>query len=136
MVFEPAATEQQVKSLEAVLGLSLPPSFRRALRGIAAHVEFRWFLPKDFELPETFRKRSQVALIDWDRAVDFVVTRWSDDSQIFPISRRALSTNLTPAAQRSTPELVAAACQVGGLGGVARQFDGFLVRRARLLTAA
>ncbi len=28
------------------------------------------------------------------------------------------------------PQLVAAACQVGGLGGVARQLDGFVVRRA------
>src|SRR5258707_3520929 len=34
------------------------------------------------------------------------------------------------------PQLVAAACQVGDLGGVARQLDGFVVRRARLLTAA
>jgi acyl-CoA synthetase (AMP-forming)/AMP-acid ligase II len=34
------------------------------------------------------------------------------------------------------PQLVAAACQVGGLGGVARQLNGFVVRRARLLTAA
>jgi len=33
-------------------------------------------------------------------------------------------------------QLVAAACQVGDLGGVARQLDGFVVRRARLLTAA
>jgi hypothetical protein len=34
------------------------------------------------------------------------------------------------------PQLVAAACQVDGLGDVARQLDGFVVRRARLLTAA
>ena len=34
------------------------------------------------------------------------------------------------------PQLVAAACQVGGFGDVARQLDGFVVRRARLLTAA
>src|SRR5258706_7673777 len=37
---------------------------------------------------------------------------------------------------RALPQLVAAACQVGGLGGVARQLDGFFVRRARLVTAA
>ena len=37
---------------------------------------------------------------------------------------------------RALPELVAAACQVGGLGGVACQFDGFVVRCARLLAAA
>src|SRR6266542_6148236 len=37
---------------------------------------------------------------------------------------------------RPLPQLVAAACQVGGLGGVARQLDGFVVRRARVLTAA
>ena len=37
---------------------------------------------------------------------------------------------------RALAQLVAAACQVGGLGGVARQLDGFVVRRARLLTAA
>jgi hypothetical protein len=38
--------------------------------------------------------------------------------------------------RRALPELVAAACQVGGLGGVARYLDGFVVRRARLLSAA
>ena len=37
---------------------------------------------------------------------------------------------------RALPQLVAAACQVGGLGGVARQLDGFVVGRARLLSAA
>jgi hypothetical protein len=37
---------------------------------------------------------------------------------------------------RALSQLVAAACQVGGLGGIARQLDGFVVRRARLLTAA
>ena len=31
---------------------------------------------------------------------------------------------------RELPQLVAAACQVGGLGGVARQLDGFVVRSA------
>src|ERR1700722_16834919 len=34
------------------------------------------------------------------------------------------------------PQLVAAAGQVGDLAGVARQLDGLVVRRARLLTAA
>ena len=38
--------------------------------------------------------------------------------------------------RRVLPQLVAAACQVGGLGGVARQLDGSVVRRARVLTAA
>src|SRR5450755_3620388 len=38
--------------------------------------------------------------------------------------------------RRALPQLVAAACQVGGLGGVACQLDGFAVGRARLLTAA
>jgi hypothetical protein len=37
---------------------------------------------------------------------------------------------------RALPQLVAAAYQVGDLGGVACQLDGFVVRRARLLTAA
>ena len=37
---------------------------------------------------------------------------------------------------RALLQLVAAACQVGGLGGVARQLNGFVVRRARLKTAA
>ena len=31
LVFEPGAREQEVKALETVLGLPLPPSFRRAL---------------------------------------------------------------------------------------------------------
>src|ERR1022692_714428 len=37
---------------------------------------------------------------------------------------------------RALRQLVAAACQVGGLGGVARELNGLVVRRARLLTAA
>jgi hypothetical protein len=37
---------------------------------------------------------------------------------------------------RALPQLVAAACQVGDLRGVARQLDGFVVGRARLLAAA
>src|SRR5258708_7857620 len=37
---------------------------------------------------------------------------------------------------RALPQLGAAAGQGGGLGGVARQLDGLVVRRARLLTAA
>src|SRR5438105_15347209 len=37
---------------------------------------------------------------------------------------------------RTLSQLVAAARQVGGLGGVARQLDGLVVGRARLLTAA
>ena len=37
---------------------------------------------------------------------------------------------------RALGELVAAACQVGGLGGDARQLDGSVVRRARPLAAA
>src|ERR1700733_835162 len=36
---------------------------------------------------------------------------------------------------RELPQFIPAACQVGPLSGVARQFDGFVVRRARLLTA-
>src|SRR5262249_28452316 len=39
-------------------------------------------------------------------------------------------------AYQALPQLVAAAGQVGGLGGVARQRDGLVVRRARRLTAA
>src|SRR5262249_28461944 len=37
---------------------------------------------------------------------------------------------------RALAQLIAAARQVGGLGGVARQLDGPVVRRTRLLTAA
>src|SRR5260370_41123670 len=37
---------------------------------------------------------------------------------------------------RALPQLVAAACQVGDLGGVARWPDGFVISRPRLLSAA
>ena len=37
---------------------------------------------------------------------------------------------------RALPQLVAAAGQTGGLGGVGCQLDGFAVRHARPLTAA
>jgi hypothetical protein len=43
---------------------------------------------------------------------------WFDDRDVPQADPRAL------------PQLVAAAGQVGGLGGVARQLDGFVVRRA------
>src|SRR5262245_62304725 len=39
-------------------------------------------------------------------------------------------------ARGALPELVAAACQIGGLGGVAGQLDGLVVRRARPLAPA
>src|SRR5215472_12035508 len=65
------------------------------------------------------------------------ITRWAR-----PTASAASSAGVdtvqypAPTDTRALPELVAAACQVGGLGGVARQLDGFVVRRARLLTAA
>jgi hypothetical protein len=58
-----------------------------------------------------------------------------------PLARAARSISGRPPLawdrdSRALPQLVAAACQAGGLGGVARQLDGFVVRRARLVAAA
>ena len=50
--------------------------------------------------------------------------------------RRQADLRTMPPGSAALPQLVAAAGQVGGLGGVARQLDGFVVRRARLLAAA
>lgn len=54
LIFEPPATEEQVALLERALGLPLPPSFRRALLSISSHVEFRWFMPDNLDLPDPF----------------------------------------------------------------------------------
>lgn len=54
LVFQPPATEPEVKALEAMLGLSLPGSFRRVLLNVSAHIEFRWFMPEGMTLPEPF----------------------------------------------------------------------------------
>jgi AcrR family transcriptional regulator len=59
----------------------------------------------------------------------------ASDADITRVARPWVTTGVEPAA-RALPQLVATACQGGGLGGVARQLDGLAVRRARLLTAA
>ena len=56
-------------------------------------------------------------------------------ADIARVARPWITTGVGPA-ERALSELVAAAGQIGGLGGVARQLDGLVVGRARLLTAA
>lgn len=49
------ATERAVKNVEKNFGLTLPAAFRQVLTQFSAEVEFRWFLPKRFELPDALR---------------------------------------------------------------------------------
>jgi hypothetical protein len=41
--------------VEQELKMALPSSFRQVLIGLAADLEFRWFLPDKMVLPETLR---------------------------------------------------------------------------------
>jgi len=56
LVFERPATEQEVANVELKLMYKIPDEFRVALLTISSHLEFRWFLPDDFALPEPLRQ--------------------------------------------------------------------------------
>lgn len=49
------ATEKAVAAVEQELKMALPSSLRQVLIGLAAELEFRWFLPDKMVLPETLQ---------------------------------------------------------------------------------
>jgi hypothetical protein len=48
------ATEAEIKKMESDLGIRIPDELRYAMLEVSSHLEFRWFLPDSFELPEEF----------------------------------------------------------------------------------
>jgi hypothetical protein len=56
LVFRQPASEAELVEVERELGIELPSSLRRVLGFVSAHVEFRWFAPKDRRFPEPFHQ--------------------------------------------------------------------------------
>lgn len=85
LVFEPVATEEQIASVEASLGMALPPSFRRVLLGVSSHVEFSWFCPDDAKFSSPFDEIFSGNLY-WslDSLVEFEQVRESWQTTCFP----------------------------------------------------
>jgi hypothetical protein len=53
---DPPATEDEIERVEQELGISIPSELRRAMLDVSAHLEFSWFLPDSFELPQILRE--------------------------------------------------------------------------------
>lgn len=56
LVFENPATENELIAIESQLGYKIPDEFRNILLTVSSHLEFKWFLGDDFELPYEFRE--------------------------------------------------------------------------------
>lgn len=56
LVFEPAAKEHDLLSVERRLGVTLPSSLRGVLAFVSSHVEFRWFAPQDTRFDKPFHQ--------------------------------------------------------------------------------
>jgi hypothetical protein len=54
-ICEPPCSVSEIVEFEKEMGLVLPSFMHRALIEISSHVEFRWFLPKDFPRPTRFK---------------------------------------------------------------------------------
>ncbi|MCB0540373.1 MAG: SMI1/KNR4 family protein [Bacteroidetes bacterium] len=52
LIFENPASEEQLLKIEKELNYKIPNEFRNVLLNVSAHLEFKWFLPDDFELPK------------------------------------------------------------------------------------
>lgn len=79
-------------------------------------------------------KPSRGLILDWNlegrRWEAWPATPLSAPPGVFHRGPVAALQGFRPGSACPLPQLVAAACQVGGFGGVARQLDGFVVRRA------
>lgn len=54
LVFEPAASEDEIVAVEQELGFRLPESLRLVLSKISKQVDFCWFAPEETEFPDPF----------------------------------------------------------------------------------
>lgn len=55
LIFERPASESAIRQIEKKLNFSLPADFRNILLTVSANCEFKWFLPKNFVLPDQLR---------------------------------------------------------------------------------
>ena len=65
LVIAPPASEQEVASVEAALGMAVPASLRRVLTEFSACVNLRWELPDPTGLPEELRQIG-IGYLAWD----------------------------------------------------------------------
>ena len=56
LVFKNPASESELILIEKDLGFKIPNDFRNILLNESSHLEFKWFLADDFELPKEFRE--------------------------------------------------------------------------------
>jgi len=56
LVFRNPASEAELVEVEHQLGIELPSSLRGVLELVSAHVEFRWFAPKEESFAEPFHQ--------------------------------------------------------------------------------
>ncbi|TQV65846.1 SMI1/KNR4 family protein [Exilibacterium tricleocarpae] len=83
--YDVPATEDEVKTLEVKLGFDLPLKLKEVLLGFSKKVEFRWFMPDDFEfqgeLSQIFCGERHWSL-DWIAQFNEDKNGWRDE--VFP----------------------------------------------------
>jgi len=56
LIYEKPASEDELILIEKELGYKIPNDFRNVLLKVSSHLEFKWFLPDNFELPEKLKE--------------------------------------------------------------------------------
>ena len=70
LIFERPATESEVSDIESKLTYPLPAEFRNILLTASSHCEFKWFLPKNFVLPNPLK---QIFCCELHWGIDFIL---------------------------------------------------------------
>jgi cell wall assembly regulator SMI1 len=52
---DPPASEDEIQQIERELGITIPSELRNTMLQVSSHLEFKWFLNDDFELPQELR---------------------------------------------------------------------------------
>jgi cell wall assembly regulator SMI1 len=85
LIFEKPSTESEIVNLETQLKYKLPQEFRNVLLTVSSHLEFKWFLPDNFNLPESLK---QIFCGDLYWSLDFIISfnKRKDDwiREVFP----------------------------------------------------
>ncbi len=85
LIFEKPSTQLEIANIETQLKYELPEDFRNVLLTVSSHLEFKWFLPDDFNLPESLK---QIFCGDLHWGLDFIISfneskdRWI--REVFP----------------------------------------------------
>ena len=56
LIYEKPASENDLTIIENELGFKIPNDFRNVLLNESSHLEFKWFLPDNFELPDALNE--------------------------------------------------------------------------------